>query len=159
MFPLEAFHLQHQDPRNNCWAYNTASGYLQKTYHGWTKINHKTLALQTREKKTNRRFVRGLQTMRISWLPWKSQQIHSFNCFKILRKNESFPLNQNLKFTNFDVTEGTCVMCNKQYVGHMLLQICHLLVNAPRYSRQGKVIGMTANKSPDCGTVQCFITS
>jgi len=51
MFPLEAFHLQHQDPRNNCWAYNTASGYLQKTYHGWTKFNHKSLALQMKEKK------------------------------------------------------------------------------------------------------------
>jgi len=51
MFPLEAFHLQHQDPRNNCWAYEISSGYLQKTYHGWTKISHKSLALHMREKK------------------------------------------------------------------------------------------------------------
>jgi len=36
---------------------------------------------------------------------------------QILTKNETFPLNQNLKCTHYDKQVATCVMCHQPYIG------------------------------------------
>jgi len=83
----------------------------------WQKVtNYKYLALN--KTKTSQRCVRILQTLCTLWLPIKTQQIHSRNCFtNVLTKNKTFPLNNNLAFANYGTYVATCVICNRQYVG------------------------------------------